>query len=257
MAYFAHKVPAHLAEILDRPVWTSLTSSHVGFAHGCDGARRLLVAAGPFAAAKDDRPENVEALEQLILARGGEATLMQATEPHTLPTLRKAMTVSAVQMIASSQIQPRICQEAVRLTSADATEMQTLAALAKPGPFEALTHLLGRFWGIRRGNRLIAMAGERLRQPGYTEISAVSVHPDFRGQALGSELVRHAAAHIVIRGDLPYLHVLTNNTSAMRIYESVGFRVRTDMTVTWISATTDTAKIGDKTSAKTFSLEET
>lgn len=256
MAYFAQKVPAHLAEILDRPVWTSLTSSHAGFAHGRGGARRLLVSAGPFAAAQDDRPESIEALEQLILSRGGEAMLMQARETRTPPSLRRTMTAPAVQMVASRSLQPKICHEAVRLYGVDATEMEALAALAKPGPFEALTHLLGRFWGIRRGNQLIAMAGERLRQPGYTEISAVSVRPESRGRGLGTALVRNAAAHIVARGDVPYLHVLANNTGAIRIYESVGFHIRTDMIVTKLSAMTESPKIRSRNSDGALLKEE-
>lgn len=259
MGYLAHRGPADVADILDRPVWTSLTSCHAGFALGRGGARRLLVEAGPFAAAQDDGPESIEDLERLILTLGGEATLMQAGEAPAPRVLRSAATAPAVQMIASNVLQPGICADAVRLTAADAPEIQALAALAKPGPFDTLTHLLGRFWGIRRGHRLIAMAGERLRQPGFTEISAVSVHPDYRGQRLGPALARHVAAHIVARGDTPYLHVLEDNIAARRVYERLGFRVRRDMTVTWLTAETDTtnAPADGETLEECYVSEET
>ena len=225
---------ANIAKLLDRPVWSSLTSCHCGFALGKGGTRRLLVEAGPFVAAQDDNPENVDALERLIVAHGGTATLMQAGKTPKLRRSRVVETAPAVQMIGEGSFRVEFCDEALLLTGAETQEMRALAELAKPGPIEAMTHLLGRFWGLRCGDQLVAMAGERLRQPGFTEISAVSVHPDYRGRRLGPTLVRHVAGHIVARGDIPYLHVLTENTCAKTVYERLGFGVRIDMTVATI-----------------------
>jgi len=84
----------------------------------------------------------------------------------------------------------------VELGKADAPEMVDLVARTEPGPFEARTYLLGGYLGIRRGGALVAMAGERLRPPGWTEISAVCTDPDHRGQGLASALVRAVAGNI-------------------------------------------------------------
>ncbi len=259
MGYIADRETANVADILDRPVWSSLTSCQAGFALGCGRARRFMPEAGPFAASRDDSPDSIADLERLISAQGGEATLMQAGDTPDLPGLPIVETAPAVQMVAGPQLQPGLSDCAFRLTGTDAPEMQLLAALVEPGPFEPLTHLLGRFWGIRRSGQLIAMAGERFRQPGFTEISAVSVHPEYRGQCLGSTLVRHTAAHIVARGDIPYLHVLADNTIAMRIYECLGFRIRTDMTVTWLSAMADAdrTEVSSSASGKIYTVEGT
>ncbi|WP_299832505.1 GNAT family N-acetyltransferase [uncultured Roseobacter sp.] len=258
MGRFANSALIDIADVLDRPVWTSLTSCHAGFALGRGGARRFMTEAAPFAAARDDSVESIVSLERLIVARGGEARLMQAGKAPELPNIPPAETAPAVQMVAGPQLCPSHSNDAVRLTGTDAPEMQALAALAEPGPFEPLTHLLGRFWGIRRNNRLIAMAGERFRQPGFTEISAVSVHPDYRRQSLGSSLVRHTAAHILARGETPYLHTLADNTDAIRIYERLGFQTRIDMTVTWFSALTDptTAEANHAASGKLHSFQD-
>jgi predicted GNAT family acetyltransferase len=40
---------------------------------------------------------------------------------------------------------------------------------------------MGAYYGIRIGNELIAMAGERLAVPGFREISAVVTHPAHTG----------------------------------------------------------------------------
>ena len=104
--------------------------------------------------------------------------------------------------------------------------MLELVGRAKPGPFLQRTVEMGAYYGIRRDGRLVAMAGERLRPPGWTEISAVCTDEEHRGQGLATRLVRHVAAGITARGDTPFLHAAAVNTGAIRLYESMGFTVR-------------------------------
>ncbi len=84
--------------------------------------------------------------------------------------------------------------EAVRLGPADVPEMLDLVARTRPGPFLPRTVELGTYLGIRRDGALIAMAGQRLHPPGWTEISAVCTDPAFRGGARPPRLIR-AVAH--------------------------------------------------------------
>jgi predicted GNAT family acetyltransferase len=103
--------------------------------------------------------------------------------------------------------------------------------LTRPGPFFAKTHLLGRFVGVRIGGRLVAMAGERLQGPGFTEVSGVCTHPDFRGRGLAGGLMRVVMGRILARGELPVLHVYTSNTGAVALYRTLGFAVRREVTM--------------------------
>ncbi len=116
--------------------------------------------------------------------------------------------------------------EAVRLGPADVPEMLDLVARTQPGPFLARTVELGTYLGIRRGGALIAMAGERLHPPGWTEISAVCTDPAFRGEGLATRLILAVAHGIRERGETPFLHTGAQNTNAIRLYESLGFRLR-------------------------------
>ncbi|HEY3481557.1 MAG TPA: GNAT family N-acetyltransferase, partial [Streptomyces sp.] len=100
----------------------------------------------------------------------------------------------------------------------------------KPGPFGKRTVEMGRYLGIRRGGRLIAMAGERLRPPGWTEISAVCTDPGFQGQGLATRLVLAVSHGIAERGETPFLHATAENVSAIRLYEALGFRLRRRLT---------------------------
>jgi predicted GNAT family acetyltransferase len=103
--------------------------------------------------------------------------------------------------------------------------------LTKPGPFTLQAQALGTFWGVKSDRRLIAMAGERLKQPGFTELSGVCTHPDFRGRGLGRTLSVFVANQIAARGETPYLHSYATNAEAIALYESIGFRIRTTLNV--------------------------
>jgi ribosomal protein S18 acetylase RimI-like enzyme len=111
----------------------------------------------------------------------------------------------------------------VRLGVDDVDDMMDLVAETRPGPFTQRTWELGGYLGVRRGGRLVAMAGERMRPVGWAEISAVATRHEHRGQGLGRMLVGAVASGIVARGETPVLHVSTDNTGAIRLYESMGF----------------------------------
>ena len=112
------------------------------------------------------------------------------------------------------------------LGAADVPEMLALVKRTRPGPFLPRTIELGPYLGVRRDGELIAMAGERLHPAGWSEISAVCTDERYRGQGLGSRLVRAIAAGIRERGERPFLHAAASNTGAIRLYESMGFRHR-------------------------------
>jgi predicted GNAT family acetyltransferase len=108
----------------------------------------------------------------------------------------------------------------------DVPAMLALAAATQPGPFGPRTIELGRYLGIRRGGTLVAMAGERMRLDGFTEISAVCVHPDHRGRGYAADLVLALAASIVARSEVPFLHVFSSNAAAISLYRKLGFAPR-------------------------------
>jgi ribosomal protein S18 acetylase RimI-like enzyme len=121
--------------------------------------------------------------------------------------------------------------EAMFLNAADVPEMLELTRQTNPGPFLDRTIELGDYLGIRRGGELVAMGGERLHFDGWTEISAVCTAPTHRGHGMASRLVGALIADIQRRSERAFLHVLTTNTSAIRLYEKLGFRERRRLTI--------------------------
>jgi predicted GNAT family acetyltransferase len=121
-----------------------------------------------------------------------------------------------------------------KLAMADAAEMLALATLTRPGPFTLRAQALGDFYGIKIDGRLAAMAGERMKQDGYAELSGVCSHPEFRGHGFARLLSVFVTHRILARGETPYLHAWASNAAAIRLYETIGFEVRSAMNVAMV-----------------------
>jgi predicted GNAT family acetyltransferase len=192
---------------------------------------RIDPAYGLFAAAADDAPESQAALAPLCTATG-VIGLVEPTESPIPPGLSVILRGVLVQMIAESIPVGAAAFPIVALGEADAPEMLALATLTEPGPFYSRTHELGDFVGVKVDGRLAAMAGERLKLAGFTEVSGVCVHPDFRGAGFARELTRLVATRILARGETPFLHCFDTNTPAITLYETLGFSVRRTVQLT-------------------------
>jgi len=167
-----------------------------------------------------------------LVPPGQSVFVLQVAKIVVPPGLVATKTARGVQMVATRSRAPEVAQDdIVTLTDEDAPEMLALATLTEPGPFLARTHTMGPFRGIRIDGRLAAMAGERMRFPGYTEVSGVCTHPDFRGRGLARRLSAVVAAGIAARGDQAFLHAWVTNRAAISLYESLGFELRTEVDV--------------------------
>jgi len=213
--------------VLDNPVWTALTHGQKTFAEVRGRAARYLPDVSPFAAVADAADPAAWADLAELAGPGGEVWMPAATD-GTMPGWERTGGGVGVQLTGEDlAVAPD--SEAVRLTAADVPEMLDLVARTKPGPFGPRTRELGTYLGIRRQGALVAMAGERMRPPGWAEISAVCTDPAFRGQGLAARLVRAVAAAVRERGETPFLHAAGSNTGAIRLYLAMGFRHRRDI----------------------------
>jgi len=213
---------------LDRPVWASLTTAHASIAVGDALARRYRDDVNVFASARDDGADALSALGAL-LAPGHKAYVLQVPPVRIPPGCIETYAGRGVQMLATRPLDDDVGGDVVALGDSDAAEMLALAQLTRPGPFVARTHTMGAFIGLRIDGRLAAMAGERMRFPGCTEISGVCTHPDFQGRGLARRLSAIVGARIQARGDRPFLHAWADNRPAIRLYESLGFALRSEV----------------------------
>lgn len=215
--------------MLDNPVWAALTGPHAALADSRGRARRYPTDVSPFAALPSDAvAEDWHDLGRLVGA-GGQIVRIGSGLPALPQGWQVQFAGEGVQLVATEALETGPYEEAVVLGEADVDEMLSLVERTEPGPFLARTYVLGGYLGVKRDGRLVAMAGQRLNPPGFTEISAVCTDPDHRGQGFGTRLVQAVAHTIRSRGETPMMHASASNTNAIRLYEALGFRVRTEV----------------------------
>ncbi|MFD5746421.1 GNAT family N-acetyltransferase [Streptomyces sp. NPDC127033] len=217
-------VPPHP---LDNPARAALTGPHAHLAERYGRLLRYPADMAPWLALPDDPGESDWADAAVFAGPGGSLATAGFAGP---PPAGWEITFHAdgVQMVATGLPGGRDTggDAIVPLGPADVPEILDLVERTRPGPFLARTVELGTYLGIRRGGALVAMAGERMHPPGWTEISAVCTDPEFRGRGLAARLVLAVADGIRARGETPFLHAAADNTGAVRLYESLGFEVR-------------------------------
>ncbi len=219
------------AHLLDRPVWNALTSRQAHLARGDARALRFAPDYGLFAAGADLTAASLAGLAPLIPPDAGIALVETAAveaPPGTTVLQHRAIHQMVAQRIAPDMVDFAV----VPLGDADAAEMLALATLTEPGPFFRRTHQLGDFVGVRQDGRLVAMAGERMKPEGFTEVSGVCTHPGFRGRGYAGGLMRIVAGRIAARGETPFLHVWADNPGAIALYETLGYRLRRALVLT-------------------------
>ena len=212
---------------LDAVIWRALTSVQESLAEGDERARRYPAAIAPFAATVDTEPASFRSL--LALVGGDDQIALFTTEEVQPPSAFSVVRRASVDQMALEDVGACTAQPGapiVPLGLADGPEMRALANLTEPGPFGPRTIELGRYIGIRRQGTLVAMAGERMRLDGFTEISAVSVEPAYRGHGFAAELVRSLASSIAAQSEIPFLHVFSSNHAAIALYRKLGFTLR-------------------------------
>ncbi|KOV64242.1 acetyltransferase [Streptomyces sp. MMG1121] len=202
----------------------ALTGPHARFAERRGRVLRYPADVSPWLALPDE-PDAQDWADLAALAGPGAEVPLPGFRGEVPDGWEITFRIEGVQLVDDS-LAAAPDAEAVRLGPTDVPEMLDLVARTRPGPFLPRTIELGSYLGIRREGALVAMAGERLRPPGWTEISAVCTDPAFRGEGLATRLILAVAHGIRERGETPFLHTGAQNTNAIRLYESLGFRLR-------------------------------
>lgn len=220
--------------LIDNPIWSSLMTTHAHLARGDSRARRYQEDINSLAGLVAPSRLAFDSLARL-LERQERVVLFLDTASDLPDYMEIVYTTQLFQMICdcnddwSNQAGYAAQNPDVKVIALGVDDTPAIAALGevmtpmrlRPGASE-----IGNFIGVRDRGQLIAMAGERLRFPGYTEISGVCTHPEFEGRGLAAMLVTQMVKRIHRRGDTACLHVTADNPRAVKLYRRLKFKLR-------------------------------
>jgi len=220
--------------LLDNIAWNTLAGPHAGYATGTDRARRYAPGFSPIVGfANADRPD----FDDLTPFCGpGDHFYCMDWSGSAPAGWRVDLDSTMFRMVWQGALpddDPRL--DAVALRPEHAAQAVELAALTRPGPFGPRTPELGDYFGCFEGDRLIAMAGERMCAGTLREISGICTHPDFQGRGLARRLAAKLIRRQLQRGETPFLHVMRDNEGAHGLYARMGFRDHREVVVRVIS----------------------
>ena len=211
--------------VLDNPVWYALTSQHAGLALTAEGAARYPAGIVPFAAVGEPSTRAADQLTSLV--DDAESVFIVGVAPESPPGWQLEPKKPVLQMVCNARATVVDGPPVTTMGAEQVADMIELTDLVFPGFFRPRTLEMGSYYGIYRGARLAAMAGERMRLDGFQELSAVCTHPRYTGRGYAQRLLGMLCNSAFDRGFTPFLHVYADNTRAIGVYRRLSFADRT------------------------------
>ena len=218
-----------MSHVLDHPIYNALISGNNNFAKGDENSKYYIEDMAAFAGLKDNCVADFDSLYKL--SDDESLFVVFSVAKLQIPMQWELITnFDMYQMVFEGNDVPSSkCQELVDLKDDNVQEMKDLVDLTKPGPFLDRTIEFGNYTGIFNNGKLASMAGHRFNPTPYQEISAVCTHPDYLGNGYASDLLQEQIKRITNRDEIPFLHVRIDNEGAIKLYQKLGFKIRTKM----------------------------
>ena len=226
-----------MGHILDNMIWNAITTGNndIAIVNGDVGC--YLPDIAPFAGMKERNDANLKKLYEFIPSDRSVAISSSDKMDHDESKWKLLQPMEITQMVFEHNVDSFTTRNSpliVPLSDEHVPQMIELTALTRPGPFLQQTIRFKNYFGIFIEGRLAAMSGQRMHPRPYMEVSAVCTHPDFRGMGYAKALMLHVMKIILDNSFTPFLHVLSNNSNAIELYKTIGFRTRKQIFVDMI-----------------------
>lgn len=224
-----------MEHLLDNPIWHALSGPQKEFSVGTGAARHYRRDISPFSAVPELSPEVYADMASdyrdvgiIRLIRDPIDSLPDDWERIDGYLLIQMICEDIPKLPAAPKLEVR------RIEPSDVNAVLDLVNIAKPGPFEVNTIKVGTYWGCWENGKLMALAGERFRLPGFVEVSGVCTAPDARGRGLATYLICLLMKNMQANGEVPFLHLKGSNDALVKLYSGMGFKVRKHLQSTWL-----------------------
>lgn len=208
---------------LDNPVWCSLHETHQEYSIRYGDMIFYHPDYCPFGAFMEgaDTMHSIDQYAQLVTN-----FYVVGEKPAYSNYLRLNKNLVCNQMVLDHKIKVIPHEDIVELNQQYQEDLTNLVNLVQPGYFKKNTSQLGNYFGIYQNETLVAVTGERMKMNDLTEVSAVVTHPAHTGKGYAKQLVAHTANRVFNENKIPFLHVAESNTTAINLYENLGFKTR-------------------------------
>ncbi len=213
--------------VLDNPAWNALVSGNKNLSQGEGQIRYFDEAVSPFVGFEENNAANFQQLYDLS-PQNRVFGFVSSAEIEIPAPWQVSLYLNCLQMVYEPT-DINTAHEAIGLTALTEEHIPQMLALTKltnPGPFAERTIDFGHYHGVFDGDKLVAMAGQRMHVFNYAEVSAVCTHPDYLGRGYAKQVLQFQVRRILAAGEIPFLHVRYDNQRAIEVYESLGFVTR-------------------------------
>jgi ribosomal protein S18 acetylase RimI-like enzyme len=213
--------------VLDNPVWNALVSGNKNLAQGEGQIRYFDEAVSPFVGFEENNNANFQHLYNLS-PQNRVFGFVSSAEIEIPAPWQVPLYLNCLQMV-HEPTDRGMAHEGIGLsplTEEHIPQMLALTKLTNPGPFAERTIDFGHYHGVFDGDKLVAMAGQRMHISNCAEVSAVCTHPDYLGRGYAKQVLQFQVQRILAGGEIPFLHVRYDNQRAIKVYESLGFVTR-------------------------------
>jgi ribosomal protein S18 acetylase RimI-like enzyme len=215
-----------MTEKLDNPVWHSLSETHQQFSIDAGNIKFYHPDFCPFGGF-----QNSDQVSSAVdnYAESIDNFFIVGERPSFSKNMILLNELVCLQMVIEKNIGIAISENIIQLNNNFEKELFDLVNLVQPGYFKIKTSMLGDYYGIFRNGQLVAVTGERMNMNGFTEVSAVVTHPLYTGKGFAKQLITYTVSKIISEDKMPCLHVARKNTTAIHLYERLGFVIRREI----------------------------
>ncbi len=118
------------------------------------------------------------------------------------------------------------CREVCSLSESDLEDIETLYKESYPENwFDPSMLKTGKYFGVRKNDKLVSIAGIHVFSERYqvAALGNITTHPEWRGEGLGMQATAKVCQSLNGLVKTTGLNVKTNNFSAIRCYQKLGF----------------------------------
>ncbi|CAM1367541.1 FR47-like protein [Tenacibaculum sediminilitoris] len=213
---------------LKNPVWYSLCETHHKFLLNYDEVKFYDPSICPFGAFTNTS-KTVEALNEYSKLTDKFFLVSENKIPtYDKDKIRLDKKIDGCQMVLENLTDFDITEEVIPLTENHIDQIYNLVWLVMPGYYRKRTFDMGKYFGIFKDNKLVAVTGQRMQTDDFIEVSAVVTHPEYTRKGFAKQLSQHVTKEILNDGKHPILHTNKGN-HAIQLYEKLGYRYTRDM----------------------------